>query len=123
MVTILSKPPKLEKIVDILANRGFPVFDMDMGRDEVEENKTFFIYNEEGNITPTDNRNQLKQEFVVMLVTREGKTIDVVELIEDLRLTGLIFDGTESEEGRLMDTDTKAEVITFNFHKIILLGR
>lgn len=126
MTEIISKRlegQRLEKVVGIIKEVGFPVFDMELGRDEVAENKTFFLYNEKGDIQPTDRRNQYKQDFILMFVSREGVTIDEIGLIEPLRDAGLIFDSMDHSEGRLLDTDDKAEVLTFNFHSAILVNR
>lgn len=126
MTTIISKRldgKKLEKVVEIIRSVGFPVFDMELGRDEVAENKSFFLYNEKGDIRPTERRNQYKQDFVLMFVSRDGKQIDEISLIEPLRDAGLIFDQMDHSEGRLLDTDDKAEVLTFNFHYPVLIDR
>lgn len=126
MGTMFSKPlseQKLEKIIAVIKERGFPVFDMDMGRDEVAAHETFFLYNEKGRLQATEKRNQYKREFVLMFVTRAKAGIEEMELIEDLRLCGLIFDDMEQDEGRLLDTDDKAEVLTFTFHYPVLYMR
>ena len=58
-----------------------------------------------------------------MFVSRDGKQIDEISLIEPLRDAGLIFDQMDHSEGRLLDTDDKAEVLTFNFHYPVLIDR
>lgn len=123
MATILSKPLNLARIVEELEKTGFPVFGIDIGRDEVAEHKSFIVYYDKGDIKPTETRNQYKMDFTVMFVSRVDASIDEIEVIENLRLCGLIFDETNHEEGRYLNTDDIAKAVTFKFHQVIRVDR
>lgn len=123
MVKILSKPLDQEKVVAaIRGDSEVQVFDTDMGRDEVASHPTFFIYDLEGNLSPTGSGIQYKKAVTVMYVTREGQSlsdIDKVMLIERLKRCGLQFEGTDIDTGSLLGTDDRVVAVTFNFFQLL----
>lgn len=123
MVVVLSKSLDLEKIVSTIKETGFPCFDMEMSRREVEENKSFFVYSDDGDLVPGANANQFKKSFLLMFVTREGATVDVLELVERLRLCRLLFDGSEVDKGSVSNSDESATATTMRFHHVIKIER
>ena len=56
MATILSKRLNIARIVEELEKTGYPVFGIDISRDEVANNKSFIVYYDKGDIKPTDTR-------------------------------------------------------------------
>lgn len=123
MVEIISKPLNLEKIVTIIKQTGIPCFDMSIGRDEVYENKTFFVYIDDGELMPALHANQYHKQFTLMFITRENRLFNELELIENLKLCRLIFDSSEVENGQLVNTEEKAIVRTYYFHQLIKIER
>ncbi|HEK9985471.1 TPA: hypothetical protein TVE81_001378 [Streptococcus equi subsp. zooepidemicus] len=123
MVEVISKPLNLEKIVTIIKQTGIPCFDMSIGRDEVYENKTFFVYIDDGELMPALHANQYHKQFTLMFITRENRVFNELELIENLKLCRLIFDSSEVENGQLVNTEEKAIVRTYYFHQLIKIER
>lgn len=123
MVEVISKPLNLEKIVTTIKQTGIPCFDMSIGRDEVYENKTFFVYIDDGELMPSLHANQYHKRFTLMFITRENSLFNELELIENLKLCRLIFDSSEVENGQLVNTEEKAIVRTYYFHQLIKIER
>ncbi|CRQ98291.1 TPA: hypothetical protein TVW26_001592 [Streptococcus equi subsp. equi] len=123
MVEVISKPLNLEKIVTIIKQTGIPCFDMSISRDEVYENKTFFVYIDDGELMPALHANQYHKQFTLMFITRENRLFNELELIENLKLCRLIFDSSEVENGQLVNTEEKAIVRTYYFHQLIKIER
>lgn len=123
MVEILSKPLIIEKIVSAIRETGFPCFDLDVGRDEVQDNKSFFVYSDDGGLEASTHANQFNKSFIVMFITRENATFNELELIDRLKLCRLIFDSSEVENGQLLNTEESAVVRTYHFHQVIRIER
>ncbi|HHT7641968.1 TPA: hypothetical protein ACT2ET_000941 [Streptococcus suis] len=123
MAEIISKPLDLSRIVEVIRGTGFPCFGLDMGRDEVADNPSFFLYSDDGGLTPGTHANQYKRAFTVMFVTRERASFDDVGLIERLKDCRLIFDRSEIDKGNLVNTDEQVTATTLNFHQLIRIER
>lgn len=110
----------LERIVGKLEAFGYPVFNLDLNKDEWRDNKSFFVYDENGEVRPAGNsRLQYSIEFTLMFITLEYSHVDIIEVVENLAGTGLIFDGAIPETPKLKDTDQIAKAITWTFHRIV----
>lgn len=95
---------------------GYPVYKTDITRDEVLSHLSFFVYEDRGDIRPGTNGNQFLMDFTISFITLEDATVDEIELITELRYFGLMFDRTETEYGRVANTEQEAKMITFYFH-------
>lgn len=113
MVVESNTQAVVKKIIEIT---GYPVFKTDITRDEALANPSFFVYEDKGDITQGGNGNQFLMEFIISFITTEDASIDEIELILALRYFGLIFNRTETEHGRVANTESEAKMITFNFH-------
>lgn len=117
---IITDSLRLETAVEIIENTGNAAFDTDVGKDEVEENSSFFVYVEEGDIRSAEtSRSQYVREFVLAFITRENATINAIELIENLKKAGLHFKSTETATGKMANTGEEAKMITFIFTRSI----
>ena len=114
----------LTKIVGRLEDFGYPVFGLDLNKDEIRDNKSFFVYDENGRITPGQSRIQYLIEFTLMFITLEDKVMDEIEIAENvIQGTGLIFDGSVREQAKFQETDQIANTITWTFHRVVMVGR
>lgn len=115
----------LEKIVETImseTNNKFEVFGTDITKDEVEANRSFFIYDPFGDLSPAEGPKQWKQEFLLSFVTREDQRLStdmIFKLKDGLRRCRLYFDSTESDYGRMADSDQQARMLTLYFHSIV----
>lgn len=123
MAEIISKPLDIEKIVEVIRGTGFPCFGLDIGRDEVAAHPSFFLYSDDGGLSPGLHANQYKRSFTLMFVTRDGAVFDDIGLIEQLKDCRLIFDSSEIDKGSLIGTDNQVIATTMNFHQIIRTER
>lgn len=123
MVEIISKSIDLVKIVEAIRSFGYPCFDSDVGRDEVAENPSFFVYMDDGGLEPSTHANQYWKTFVLMFITRENATFDELELIDKMKLCRLIFDRSEIERGSLLNTEEQAIARTLTFHQVLKVER
>ncbi len=113
---------RLAKVVDKIESFGYPVFNIDLNKDEIRDNKSFFVYDENGRVTPGQSRLQYQKEFTLMFISLEDKTIDEIELAENLiRGTGLIFDGSTRDQAKFQETDQLASTITWTFHRVFMV--
>lgn len=102
---------KLEKIA--------PVFQIDIREDEVEKNPSLFIYDDNGEIRKSDNGvNSYLIKFYLYFLTKEGKEIDKISIIEMVKKHGLIFEETDIQYGKIESMDIEAKMVTFVFHQI-----
>ncbi|WP_024622177.1 hypothetical protein [Metaclostridioides mangenotii] len=100
-------------------NGMYPVFAMNIRKDEVEKNPSFFIYNDDGEITKaTSGINQYKTNFHLSFFTRGQSTLNQIEVIEMCKKHALIFDRTEIDVGKIQDLDVEAKMVTFVLHHI-----
>lgn len=109
----------LEKIVSRLDAFGYPVFHLDLNKDEWRDNKSFFVYDDNGEVRPGTSRLQYSIDFTLMFITLEDAEINIIEVIENLAGTGLIFDGAVPESPKVKDTDKVAKAITWTFHRVV----
>ncbi|MGT2911377.1 hypothetical protein ACVR1I_06635 [Streptococcus cameli] len=123
MVEILSKPLDIERIVKEILSFGYPCFDSDVGRDEVADSPSFFVYMDDGGLEPSTHANQYIKSFILMFISREGATFDELELIEKMKLCRLVFDRSEIERGSLLNTEEQAVARTLTFHQVIKVER
>lgn len=97
----------------------YPVFATDIRRDEIEENKSFFIYNDDGDVFKSDSgTNQYQIEFYLSFVTREKAKINKIEIIELFNQHRLFFRNTDTQFGKLEDLDVETSMTTFTFYHI-----
>lgn len=108
-----------EKLIKVLDSFGFPIFSVDLNKDEINQHSSFFVYNEKGNILPATGSNQYLRDFTLIFMSRENKDIDEIEVIHALTRLGLVFKNSYREEAKLRGTEQSALVITMNFHEII----
>ena len=107
---------KLEKIA--------PVFATDIRKDEVIENKSFFIYDDDGDIKrPDTSTNQYQQEFYLYFVTREKKAIDKFKIIGLCEEHRLLFSSCDTQVGKIESLDVEASMTSFTFFHIQRLCR
>lgn len=105
-------------MLDYLAEK-YPVFGKDIKKDEVENNPSFFIYNEKGEITKGDGTiNSYNINFYLYFITRENAEINEIEIIERLKKHGLVFVRTEQDLGKIENTDSEAKMTTFIFYQM-----
>lgn len=97
----------------------YPVFATDIRKDEIEENKSFFIYNDDGDVFKSDSgTNQYQVEFYLSFVTREKAKINKIEIIELFNQHRLFFRNTDTQFGKLEDLDVETSMTTFTFYHI-----
>lgn len=117
---IITDTLRLEKAITIIEGTGYPVFGTDIGKDEVEANSSFFIFEDEGNISKAESsKSQYSREFVLSFLTKKGATINPIELIETLKPSGLHFKSSDSAHGKMANTDEEAKMTTLIFTRII----
>lgn len=95
---------------------GYPVFKTDITRDEVLSQPSFFVYEDKGDIRQGTNGNQYLVGFVISFITTDDATIDEIDIIQQLRPFGLLFDRTETDSGRIADSENEAKMTTFYFN-------
>lgn len=112
----------LEKVIATIEGvSGFKVFGTDMKKDEVDDNNSFFIFDDKGDIRKASSANQYLQDFVLSFITKENAEIKEFDLIIGLGRMGLIFRETEKEYGRMANTENEAKMITFYFHQPLVV--
>jgi len=118
-MTICAKHLKeLGRLIDNL-NNMYPTFAMDIRKDEVEMNPSFFISNDDGEITKAQTgTTQYLTNFYLSFFTRDQSAINQIEIIEMCKKHALFFDRTEIDKGKLENLDVEAKMITFVFHHI-----
>lgn len=109
----------LEKIISTIESVGYPVFAIDLNKDEINKHDSFFVYMDKGNIINGESKTQLLRDFTLMYLSKNNKDIDEIDLILNLRKLGLIFDSMDRDEAKFQDTDQTALVLTFHFHATI----
>lgn len=110
---------RLEKCInDIETLTGFKVFDIDIAKDEIDSNESFFLYYDKGPIRKDDNMNLLR-DFFLMFVTKDNSNIDEYELIDKSPSWGLRFRSTEYEYGKIGDSQEVVRTTTFYFHQAV----
>ena len=92
---------------------GYPVFKTDITKDESRENESFFIIEPDGDLTNVGNH--YEKECLISFVTKNDKTIDEIALILAVEPNGLIFHRTETDFGRMGDTQQEVRMLTFYF--------
>jgi hypothetical protein len=109
---------ELDKLISKL-NNMYPTFAMEIRKDEVEKNPSFFIYNDDGEITKAQTgTTQYLTNFYLSFFTRDQSTIDQIEIIEMCKKHALFFDRTELDHGKINNLDVEAKMVTFVFHHI-----
>nr|WP_312214147.1 hypothetical protein [Clostridioides sp.] len=108
----------LEGLIDKL-KKIYPVFNMDIRKDEVKKNPSFFIYDDDGEMTKaTTGITQYKTAFYLAFFTRNGSEINKIKIAELCKQHALFFDRTEKDTGKIANLDTEAKMITFVFHHV-----
>lgn len=92
---------------------SYPVFKTDITKDESRENESFFIIEPDGNLTNAGNH--YEKECLISFVTKKDKIIDEIALILAVEPNGLIFQRTETDFGRMADTQQEVKMLTFYF--------
>lgn len=92
---------------------GYPVFKTDITKDESRENESFFIIEPDGDLTNVGNH--YEKECLISFVTKNDKAIDEIALILAVEPNGLIFQRTETDFGRMGDTQQEVRMLTFYF--------
>lgn len=99
-----------------------PVFYLDVKKDDIEKNKSFFIYNDKGEITKGQGLTFIRS-FYIHYVTSDGSEIDEIQLIKYIQKNhSLIFDKTAIDVGKIQNLDTVTQMTTFEFHYIVGCG-
>lgn len=115
---------RLERLHDDLkAMTGLNVFGVDIGKDEVDTNPSFFIFTKKGPIRKDTESMNLLREFVLMFVTREDLEIDEYKIIEESNKWGLRFSHTEYDYGKMSNTQEIVQTTTFYFNQVVKLCR
>lgn len=97
----------------------FPVFATDIRKDEIENNKSFFIYNDDGEIIKAETgTKQYLVEFYLSFVTREKERIDKIKIINMCEKHRLFFKSTSTQVGKIEDLDVETSMVTFTFTHI-----
>ena len=109
----------LKRVLEQLEVFGYPIFSLDINKDELLEHKSFFIYDDNTGITPGENRLQYQIGFSLLFITFEEAQIDQIEVALQLSRAGLIFDNSTHNIGKLQDTDQVATTITWQFHSLV----
>lgn len=100
-------------------NNIYPTFAMDIRKDEVKKNPSFFIYNDDGEITKAQTgTTQYLTSFYLSFITRNQSAINQIEIIELCKKHALFFDRTEIDNGKIQDLDVEAKMVTFLFHHV-----
>ena len=100
-------------------NNIYPVFSTDIRKDEVEKNPSFFIYNDDGEITKAQTgTTQYLTNFYLSFFTIDQSAINQIGIIEVCKKHALFFDRTELDHGKVANLDVEAKMITFVFHHI-----
>ena len=94
-----------------------PVFATDIRKDEILNNKSFFVYNDDGDISKTESStNEYRQEFYLSFVTRENKKIDKFKIIEIFDRHRLFFISCSTQVGKIESQDIETTMTTFTFY-------
>lgn len=110
---------RLEKLLtDVTELTTFPVFGIDIGKDEADNNDAFFIYYDKGPIRKDETGN-FQRDFVLMFVSKAGDEIDEFALIEQSPKWGLRFRETEYDYGKIGDTQQIVNTTTFYMHQVV----
>lgn len=108
---------KIDKVIEIVEQTGFPIFATDIEKDERDKHSSFFIYTEKGRTTPGEvtKHKQYLREFILSFITKENVEIEEIELTEKLRAAGLIFRYSDTDFGKIRGTDQDAQMHTLTF--------
>lgn len=110
----------LDRFIEIMNAQQFPWFGTNAEKDEIVDNKSFFIYSKEGRIEKaTNSHNQYLQEFTLAFITRENAQVNVLQLSDQLAKARLIFRNSDSEEGKFAETDEDTKMTTMTFVHVI----
>jgi len=101
---------------------GYPVFQTNIAKDELESNLSFFIYENNGQIRKAEGHNQYLRDFQLFFITKEAAEIDEFGLILSLQKCGLRFRETQYDYGRIANTDAEAKMTTFYFHRALVVS-
>lgn len=123
MVVIMSKPLDIKKVVEAVRETGFPCFDTTLGRDEVAQHTSFFVYMEDGGLQASTHGNQYHRTFTLMFVSRDEASFDELALIDKLKGCRLVFDRSEVDRGGLLGTEEQVLARTMYFHQVIKVER
>lgn len=93
----------------------YPVFRTDITKDETQANKSFFIVEPDGDLSRTEGNGGFSREFLVSFITKEDALIDDIQLLLTLERHGLIFERTETDYGRMANTQKEVKMISFIF--------
>lgn len=101
-----------------------PIFARDIREDEVKNNPSFFIYEDDGDIVRVeDSTNQYKQEFYLSFVTRNNVKLDKFHIIELCHRHKLFFESCNTQVGKIENLDSETSLTTFIFHHKQLMCR
>ncbi|WP_124058468.1 hypothetical protein [Vaginisenegalia massiliensis] len=119
MKSITSKFNRLNDFLAILDGTGYPVFAYDTNVDEMNDNDSFWVYMDKGNITKGEANTNWHQEFTFMFISKSAKEIDEISIIQQVEGLNILFDRLERETFKLAETQQMALTVTFNCHTII----
>lgn len=78
----------------MIRGTGFPCFGLDMGRDEVADNPSFFLYSDDGGLTPGTHEKDLENAPFVAYRAAGGtmsKDEFAKAIVFDLEIAGRIY--------------------------------
>ena len=93
----------------------FPVFKTDITKDETQSNESFFIVEQDGDLSRTEGNGGFRRDFLISFITKNDSVIDDIQLILAVEPHGLIFERTETDYGRMAGTQKEVKMMTFIF--------
>ncbi len=117
MIDKLRREKMIEEIEEMT---GFPVFGIDVGKDEVESNPSFFICYTNGQIQKGE-ANFILQRDAVLIFFSEKEKINEYAIIKKSPSWGLSFDRADYDYGKFGNTQKTYEIVTFYFHRPVKL--
>lgn len=117
-MTVKEMFRKEKFFTDLSEMFGLPIFDIDISKDEIDENESFFIYYENGPIRK-DGEGNLQRDFTLMYLTKTNHLIDDFAIIDQAPKWGLRFRDTEYDVGKISNTQTILRTTTFNMHQVV----
>lgn len=111
---------RLKKLHDELTEMtGFPIFGVDIGKDEIDSNDSFFIFYENGSIRKDTESVNLLRDFILMYITKKAEPIDEYAIISKSNTWGLRFRNTEYDFGKIGDSQEIVHTTTFYFQQVV----
>lgn len=93
---------------------NYPVFRTDITKEESRDNDSFFIIEPDGNLANAGNH--YTKECLISFITKDNSAVDEIALILKVEENGLIFQRTETDFGRMQNTQQEVKMLTFYFN-------